>query len=163
MRVIGEDGQQLGVLSRTEALSAARDAGLDLVEVSPDSKPPVVRIIDWGKFKYQREKQAQKSRSKSKPLDLKQMRIGLKISDHDLGVKLRKVTEFLDAGHRVRIAVIYRGREMAHRDLGYKLAERVMDLLGEDVVRDVGPQFAGRQLSFDVRKTGSHNAKAKDA
>src|ERR1043166_6865311 len=101
MRVIGEDGRQLGVLSRAEALSAAREAGLDLVEVSADSKPPVARIIDWGKFNYQRTKLAQKSRAKSKPLDLKQMRIGLKISDHDMGVKLRKVNEFLDAGHKV--------------------------------------------------------------
>ncbi|HSX17824.1 MAG TPA: translation initiation factor IF-3 [Candidatus Saccharimonadales bacterium] len=161
LRVIGEEGQQLGVLSRTEALSAAREAGLDLVEVSADSNPPVARIIDWGKFNYQRTKQMQKSRQKSKPLDLKQMRVGLKISDHDLGVKLRKVTEFLDAGHKVRIAVIYRGREMAHRDLGYKLADRVMDELGEHVVREQEPQFAGRQLSFVIRKTGNH-AKAKD-
>lgn len=162
LRVIGENGQQLGVLSRAEALALAREAGLDLVEVSPDSKPPVARIVDWGKYRYQREKQAQKSRKKAKALEMKQMRIGLKISDHDLSVKLRKVSEFLEAGHKVRIAIIYRGREMAHRDLGYKLADRVIAQLGEGAVVDQQPQFAGRQLSFDVRKSGKH-AKAQDA
>lgn len=160
LRVIGEDGEQLGVLSRTEALAAAREAGLELIEVSSSSTPPVVRIVDWGKYKYQREKQQQKGRKRSKSLDLKQMRFGLKISDHDMGVKLRKVTEFLDAGHKVRIAIIYRGREMAHRDLGYKLADRVQEKLGESIAVDSEPQFAGRQLSFVIRKSGS--AKAKD-
>ncbi|MEX0881609.1 MAG: translation initiation factor IF-3 [Candidatus Saccharimonadales bacterium] len=161
LRVIGEDGQQMGVLSRTEALAAARDAGLDLVEVSSGSTPPVVRIIDWGKFKYQREKQAQKSRKKAKSPELKQMRFGLKIGNHDMGVKLRKVNEFLDAGHKVRITVVYRGREMAHRDLGYKLADRLKEQLGESIVVDSEPQFAGRMLSFVIRK--GQSAKAKDA
>jgi len=150
--VIDEDGRQLGVLSRTEALAAAEQAGLDLVEVSPNADPPVARIVDWGKYNYQKTKQAQKNRQKSKSLDLKQMRVGLKIGEHDLEVKLRKVNEFLEAGHKVRITVIYRGREMAHRELGYKLAERIQGLLGEEVVTDSEPQFAGRMLSFVVRK-----------
>ena len=123
---------------------------MDLVEVSPNADPPVARIVDWGKYNYQKTKQAQKTRQKS--LDLKQMRVGLKIGEHDLGVKLRKVTEFLEAGHKVRITVIYRGRELAHKELGFKLAERVTELLGEDIVVDSAPQFAGRQLSFVVRK-----------
>jgi translation initiation factor IF-3 len=151
----------LGILSRSEALAAAREAGLDLVEVSANSKPPVARIIDWGKYRYQREKQAQKSRKKSKTPELKQMRFGLKISDHDMNVKLRKVNQFLDAGHKVKITVVYRGREMAHRDLGYKLADRVKEQLGESVVVDSAPQLAGRMLSFVIRKSG--NAKVKDA
>ena len=150
MRVIGEDGRQLGVLSRTEALRAAEEAGLDLVEVSPGADPPVARIVDWGKYNYQKTKQAQKNRQKT--LDMKQMRVGLKIGQHDLEVKLRKVTDFLDAGHKVKITVIYRGREMAHRELGYQLAERIQGLLGEGIVVDSPPQFAGRQLSFVVRK-----------
>ncbi|MGH7157005.1 MAG: translation initiation factor IF-3 [Candidatus Saccharimonadales bacterium] len=150
LRVIGEDGRQLGVLTRSEALQAAQDAALDLVEVSPNADPPVARIVNWGKYKYQKTKQAQKTRQKT--LDLKQMRVGLKIGEHDLGVKLRKVNEFLDAGHKVRITVVYRGRELAHRELGYKLAERIQGLLGEDIVTDQEPQFAGRMLSFVVRK-----------
>jgi translation initiation factor IF-3 len=137
-------------LTRSEALAAADQAGLDLVEVSPNADPPVARIVDWGKYNYQKTKQAQKSRQKT--LDLKQMRIGLKIGGHDLDVKLRKVNGFLDAGHKVKIAVIYRGRELAHKELGFKLAERVTEMLGEDIVVDQPPQFAGRQLSFVVRK-----------
>lgn len=151
-------------MSRTEALAAAREAGLDLIEVSANSTPPVVRIVDWGKFKYQRTKQLQKSRKKAKSPELKQMRFGLKIGEHDMGVKLRKVTQFLDAGHKVRITVIYRGREMAHRDLGYKLADRLKERLGESIVVDSEPQFAGRMLSFVIRRSGKNqNAKAKDA
>jgi len=140
------------VLSRAEALRAAEEAGLDLVEVSPNADPPVARIVDWGKYNYQKTKQAQKNRQKSKTLDLKQMRVGLKIGEHDLDVKLRKVKEFLEAGHKVRITVIYRGRELAHKELGYQLAERIQGLLGEDIVTDQPPQFAGRMLSFVVRK-----------
>jgi translation initiation factor IF-3 len=138
------------VLSRTEAMAAAEQAGLDLVEVSPNADPPVARIVDWGKYNYQKTKQAQKSRQKT--LDMKQMRIGLKIGDHDLDVKLRKVNGFLDAGHKVKITVIYRGRELAHKELGFKLAERVTEMLGEDIVVDQPPQFAGRQLNFVIRK-----------
>lgn len=152
LRVIGDDGQQLGVLTRSEALAAADQAGLDLVEVSPNADPPVARIVDWGKYNYQKTKQAQKSRQNAKVLDLKQMRIGLKIGEHDLDVKLRKVNGFLEAGHKVKITVIYRGRELAHKELGFKLAERVTELLGEDIVVDQPPQFAGRQLNFVVRK-----------
>lgn len=134
-------------------MSAAEEAGLDLVEVSPNAEPPVARIVDWGKYNYQRTKQLQKSRAKAKPLEMKQMRFGLKISDHDLQVKLRKVSEFLETGHKVKITVIYRGRELAHRDLGFKLAERVIELLGENINVDQEPQFAGRQLSLVVRRT----------
>lgn len=133
---------------------------MDLVEVSPEANPPVAKIVDWGKYNYQRTKQLQKSRKSSKPLDLKQMRIGLKISQHDLEVKLRKVTGFLEAGHKVKIAVIYRGRELAHKELGFKLAERIIDILGEAINVDQQPQFAGRQLTFVIR---SVNAKAKNS
>lgn len=125
---------------------------MDLMEVSPDADPPVAKIVDWGKYNYQRTKQLQKSRKKAKPLDMKQMRVGLKIGDHDLQVKLRKVTGFLDAGHKVKIAVIYRGRELAHKELGYKLAERIKEDLGDGIVVEQEPQFAGRQLTFMVRK-----------
>jgi translation initiation factor IF-3 len=152
LRVIGEDGRQLGVLSRTEALAAAQAAELDLIEVSPDTSPPVARIVDWGKYKYQRTKQAQKSRAKSKPLEMKQMRVGLRIGQNDLDIKLRKVTGFLDAGHKVKIAVVYRGRELAHKELGNQLADRITELLGEGIVVDSPPQFAGRQLTFVVHK-----------
>ena len=158
--MIGGDGKQLGVLSLQQALEAAELAGMDLVEVSPDASPPVARIVDWGKYNYQRTKQLQKNRKNSKPLDLKQMRIGLKISDHDLSIKLKKVIDFLEAGHKVKITVIYRGRELAHKDLGFKLADKIIAQFSDNIVVDQEPQFAGRQLNFVVR---SKNAKAKNS
>lgn len=120
--------------------------------VSAETTPPVAKIVDWGKYNYQRTKQLQKNRQKTKTLDMKQMRVGLKISDHDLSVKLRKVSGFLETGHKVKIAVVYRGRELAHRDLGFKLADRVVNELGEGIAVDQEPVFAGRQLSFVIRK-----------
>lgn len=160
MRVIDEDGNQLGVLSRNEALQAAAERELDLVEISPDANPPVVKIVDWGKYNYQRTKQLQRNKRNTKTLDLKQMRFGLKISENDLGVKLRKVTGFLEEGHKVKIVIFYRGRELAHKDLGFKLADKVISDLGETVAVDQTPQFAGKQLNFVIR---SNNAKAKNA
>jgi translation initiation factor IF-3 len=136
----------------------ARDAELDLVEISPDADPPVAKIIDWGKYNYQKTKQLQKSKRNTKVSELKQMRFGLKISDHDISVKLKKVKSFLDDGDKVRLSVIYRGRELAHKDLGFKLMDKLIANLGEQVVADQAPQFAGRQLSTVVRST---NAKVK--
>ncbi|CAN5615003.1 hypothetical protein BH23PAT1_BH23PAT1_5230 [soil metagenome] len=129
------------------------------MEVSPGASPPVAKIVNWGKYNYQRTKQLQKTRKSTKATDLKQMRFGLKISDHDLGVKLRKVTEFLEAGHKVKITIFYRGREMAHKDLGFKLAEKVISSFGDAINVDQQPQLAGKQLSFVIRS--SSHAKAK--
>jgi translation initiation factor IF-3 len=155
LRVIDEDGQQLGVMSLGDALRAAEERELDLVEISPEAKPPVAKIVDWGKYNYQRTKQLQKNRKSAKSLDVKQIRFGLKISDHDLGVKLKKVTEFLEEGHKVKITIFYRGREMAHRDIGFKLAQRVIDLYAETAINDQPPQLAGKQLSFILRANPS--------
>jgi translation initiation factor IF-3 len=163
LRVIDEDGQQLGVMSRSEALSAAEQHGLDLVEISPGAKPPVAKIVDWGKYNYQKTKQAQKNRRSVKASELKQMRFGLKISDHDLGVKLRKVTGFLEAGHKVKITVFYRGRELAHKDLGFKLADKVIEGFGDSIVVEQNPQLAGKQLNFVIRGSSSAKLSQKSA
>jgi translation initiation factor IF-3 len=141
-------------------MTAAQTAGLDLVVVSPDSDPPVARIVDWGKYNYQRTKLQKKNRSKAKPLEMKQMRLGLKIGDNDCQIKMRKVNDFLDAGHKVKITIIYRGRELAHKELGFKLAERIIADFGDDIAVDQPPQFAGRQLNFVIR---NKHAKAKNA
>lgn len=148
-------------MTRAEAIRAAQDAELDLVEISPNASPPVAKIVNWGKFNYQRTKQQQKNRRTSKTLELKQMRFGLKISDHDLGVKLKKVSGFLEEGHKVKISIMYRGRELAHKDIGFTLASKVIELLGENIAVDQQPQLNGKQLTFVVRSTG--NAKSKDA
>ncbi len=160
LRVLDQDGKQLGILSRNEALRAAEDQGLDLVEISADANPPVAKIVDWGKYNYQRTKQLQKNKRSAKVLEVKQMRFGLKISGHDLGVKLRKVTDFLENGHKVKLTIFYRGRELAHKDLGFKLAEKVISDFGDTIIVDQPPQFAGKQLNFVIR---SSHAKIKDA
>lgn len=160
MRVVDEEGKQLGILSRAEALQLAADRELDLVEISPDANPPVVKIVDWGKYNYQRTKQIQKNKRNAKTLEMKQMRFGLKISEHDLGVKMRKVADFLEAGHKVKLTIFYRGRELAHKDLGFKLADKVIADFGDTIVVDQTPEFAGKQLNFVIR---SNHAKAKNA
>jgi translation initiation factor IF-3 len=159
LRVIDEDGSQVGVLSRNEALQLAQDRGLDLVEISPDANPPVAKIVDWGKYNYQKTKQLQKSKRNSKALEVKQMRFGLKISDHDLGVKLKKITGFLENGHKVKIVIFYRGRELAHKDIGFTLAKKVIEHFGDSIAVDQQPQLAGKQLIFLIRST---HAKTKD-
>lgn len=142
-------------MSRGEALSAAEQRGLDLVEISPNANPPVAKIIDWGKYNYQKTKQAQRNKRNAKATELKQMRFGLKISDHDLGVKLKKVTSFLESGHKVKITIRYRGRELAHKDLGFKLADKVIESYGDSIVVEQKPQMAGRQLNFVIRSNPS--------
>lgn len=141
-------------------MQAAADSGLDLVEISPLANPPVAKLVNWGKYNYQRTKQLQKNKRQTKVLDVKQMRIGLKISDHDLAVKERKVNDFLRIGHKAKLIIIYRGREMAHKELGFKLADRVIADFGETVVVDQQPTLAGKQLSFVLRS--NHHAKAKN-
>lgn len=163
--MIDEEGKQLGVLSRAEALQMARDQDLDLVEISADAKPPVAKIVDWGKFNYQRTKQQQKNKRNAKALDIKQMRLGLKIGEHDLLTKLGKVDKFLTVGHKVKITVFFRGRELAHKDIGFKLADDIINRLqgasGDQIFVDQQPQLAGKQLSFVVR--GNPAARPKPA
>jgi len=143
-------------MSKQEALDMARARELDLVEISPDANPPVCKIVDWGKFNYQRTKQQQKNRKATKPLEMKQMRFGLKIGEHDLAIKMGKVTKFLEVGHKVKITLFYRGREQAHREIGFKLAEKVIIDFGDTIVVDQQPQLAGKQLSFVIRHNPSH-------
>jgi translation initiation factor IF-3 len=138
-------------MSRQEALKVAEEAGVDLVEISPDAAPPVAKVVDWGKYQYQKMKEMQKNRKSSKASELKQMRFGLKIGSGDLDIKLRKIRGFLAAGHKVRIQIFYRGREMAHKELGYEMIDKITTLLEDDAVVEQKPQMAGRNLSVIVR------------
>lgn len=149
------------MISRQEAIAAAQEAGLDLVEISPNADPPVAKIVDWGKYNYQRTKQLQKNKRNTKVTELKQMRFGLKIGEHDLQVKLSKVTKFLEAGHKVKLTIFFRGREMAHKDLGFKLADKIIEDYGDAIAVDQTPQLAGKQLTFVIRS--SQNAKVKSS
>ena len=136
-------------------MALAKEQELDLVEISADAKPPVAKIVDWGKYNYQRTKQQQKNKRGAKALEVKQMRLGLKIGEHDLQVKMSKVDKFLAAGHKVKITVFFRGRELAHKEIGFKLADKIIDSFGDRVVVDQRPQLAGKQLGFVVRANPS--------
>lgn len=124
------------------------------MEISPDANPPVAKIVDWGKYNYQRTKQLQKNRKTAKTLEMKQIRSGLKIGQHDLQIKLNRAAKFLEAGHKVKITLFYRGREQAHREIGFKLAEKIIASFGDTIVVDQPPQLAGKQLSFVARASG---------
>ena len=154
MRVIGSNGEQLGIMSSRDAQILARKQGVDLVEIAANANPPVVKIIDWGKFQYQKMKEEARNRKKAreKQSELKQMKIGLKISDNDLNIKVRKMLKFLDDGDRVKIMIVFRGREMAHKEIGNELLDKVISLLGDDIVVEGKPQMNGRNLSVQVRR-----------
>ena len=155
--MIGADGEQLGIMSSRDAQILARQKGVDLVEIAAAANPPVVKTIDWGKFQYQRMKEQARNRKKAreKQSELKMIKIGLKIGENDLKIKLRKIREFLLDGDRVRIMIIFRGRELAHKDRGFEMVERVLDTLKADselnIVVEGKPNFAGRNISVSIR------------
>lgn len=138
-------------MTRAEALEQARQANLDLVEISPGANPPVAKIIDWGKYQYQKMKEQQKNRKKAKSSEIKQMRMGLKIGKGDLEIKLRKIRAFLADGDKVKIQIFFRGREMAHQELGFKMMSEIEEMLSEVAVVEQNAQLAGRNISIVVR------------
>ena len=148
-------------MSRKEALDKARNAGLDLVEISPTATPPVAKIVDWGKYQYQKMKEQQRSKKNARSSEIKQMRLGLKIGQNDLNIKLRKIRKFLLDGDKVKIQIIFRGREMAHPEVGQDLLGRILDQLSDVAIADNKPVMAGRNLNVIIRS--NPNAKAKDA
>jgi len=152
VRVIGSDGQQLGLMSSAKALELAREADVDLVEISPTADPPVVKIIDWGKYQYQKMKEPAKNHKKPRANELKQMRLGLKIGANDLDIKIRKIKKFLQDGYRVKIMIVFKGREMAHKEIGNELMDKTLNLLGDEIAIDQTPQMAGRNLSVSIRR-----------
>ena len=147
-------------MSRKEALDKARNAGLDLVEISPTATPPVAKIVDWGKYQYQKMKEQQRNKKNARSSEIKQMRLGLKIGQNDL-IKLRKIRKFLLDGDKVKIQIIFRGREMAHPEVGQELLGRILDQLSDVAIADNKPVMAGRNLNVIIRS--NPNAKAKDA
>lgn len=147
VRLIDEKGEQVGVVPTEEALSRAQKAQLDLVEVSPRARPPVCKIMDYGKFKYDQRKKEQQQNQR-KQAQLKELRVRPKTSDHDLAVKLRKARGFLDEGHKVLFNVFFRGRERSHTDLGRYLLERIAEDL-DDVARvERMPAMDGRRMTM---------------
>ena len=146
VRVIDQDGEQAGVLPIAEALELAKNEGLDLVEVSPTAKPPVCRIMDFGKYLFELNKKAQKAKQKQKQVHVKEIKFRPGTDQGDYNVKLRKLREFLETGDKCKVTLRFRGREMAHQELGAKLLERVRDDLEEIGVVEQMPQMEGRQM-----------------
>ena len=150
VRVIGPDNTQVGIIETSEALRLAEEHGLDLVEVSPDARPPVCKVMDYGKYKYDLAKKQRKNRAASKAVELKQIRLGrsVKIDEHDVGIRVSQARKFLLAGHKVQIIQRFRGREIVHKDLGLKRLDRVAEELSDVSKVEMAPRWSGRQASI---------------
>jgi translation initiation factor IF-3 len=146
IRVIGADGDQVGILSPREALLLAQQAGLDLVEVAPQAKPPVCRIMDYGKYKFQQSKREKEARKKQKTINVKEVKLRLGIEEHDFEVKARNAIRFLSNGDRVKVTIMFRGREISHSNLGLILCERFSERVKDFGVVDKKPSVEGRNM-----------------
>jgi translation initiation factor IF-3 len=146
VRLINQAGEMIGVLGTREALIRAYDAGLDLVEISPNAVPPVCKILDYGKFKYEQQKKANEARKRQKIVELKEVKVRPNIDDHDYDVKMRQMKSFIEEGDKVKVTLRFRGREMAHQDLGLKVLERIRSELGETIKVEQMPRLENRQM-----------------
>jgi translation initiation factor IF-3 len=148
VRLVGADGEMLGVVTAREAMAAADAAGLDLVEISPNADPPVCKLLDFGKFKYEQQKKRNEARKKQKIIEVKEIKLRPNIDDHDYDVKMRSATSFLGEGDKVKVTMRFRGREMMHQDLGMNVLMRVRDQLDPLAKVEQTPQLEGRQMTM---------------
>ena len=146
VRVIGHDGQQLGIIPIRKALELAALEHLDLVEVAPNADPPVCKIMDYGKFKYQQNKRSQEAKKKQTVIQVKEVKIRPKTDEHDLQVKIRHIKRFLSQKDKAKVTILFRGREIAYSDQGFKVLERIKEELKEEVVIEQQPRMEGRNL-----------------
>jgi len=154
VRLIDTTGEQIGIIPTREALKIALDKGYDLVEISPTAKPPVCKIMNYGKYKYELNKKAKSSKKKQHVIHLKEMRLRPKIEEHDYQFKLRHVREFLEKGHKVKVFVQFRGREMAHQELGHNILQRLEENLRDLGIVEQKAKFEGRSLSLTFTPKG---------
>ncbi|MBX4205816.1 translation initiation factor IF-3 [Candidatus Microgenomates bacterium] len=150
LRVIGADDKQIGVLSKADALAKARELGLDLIEIAPGAVPPVAKIIELGKFKYQEEKKARAAAKKSKAAELKEIRFSPFIGEADYQTRFKRVREFLEGGDKVKLVVVFKGRQMGSKGFGYELFQKILKEFGDKVVVDMEPKFIGRHLAMII-------------
>jgi len=146
IHLIDKDGANKGNVSVAEALQLAQEAGLDLVEISPNATPPVCKLLDFGKYKYQEQKKAAEARKKQKVVEVKEIKFRPMIDDHDYDVKMRSMTRFFEEGDKVKVTLRFRGREMAHQELGVQLLNRVKDDTMKIAKIEMEPRFEGRQM-----------------
>ena len=150
VRLIDDEGNQLGVVPTPKAMEMAEDKGLDLVEIAPNADPPVCKILDYGKYKFELEKKNRENKKKQKLQELKEIRMQPKIDTHDLQFKTKHVRDFLDKGAKVKVTIRFRGRELAHTDRGRDVLYKVLDLLDRDVTVDRQPAMEGRFMSMII-------------
>ena len=146
VRVISSSGKQLGILSIREALHIAEDEGFDLVEVSPEARPPVCKIIDYGKLKYQEQKSKKEAKKKQKTIEVKEIKMRPGINKHDYDVKLKAVSKFIGGGNKVKISLRFRGREMEHQNLGFDLLKKLTNEVANFAKVEIPPKSEGRQI-----------------
>ncbi len=146
--MIEADGDNVGVVSTRDALQRAEESGLDLVEISPNSDPPVCKIMDFGKYKYETQKRRNEARKKQKTIEVKEIKMRPNIDVHDYDVKMRSIVKFIGEGDKVKVTMRFRGREMAHQDIGMRVLERVRDDLGEAAKVEQFPKMEGRQMTM---------------
>ena len=150
VRLIDEEGNQKGIIPTKEALVMAHEANLDLVEIAPQSNPPVCKILDYGKYRFEMEKKLRDSKKKQKLLKLKEIRMQPKIDDHDLDFKSKHIREFLADGNKVKVTIRFRGRELAHTELGLEVLQEILQKLENDYVLDKPPLMEGRSMSMTL-------------
>jgi translation initiation factor IF-3 len=150
VRLIDDEGEQLGVVETPKAMEMAEDKGLDLVEIAPNANPPVCKILDYGKYKFELEKKNRENKKKQKLQELKEIRMQPKIDSHDLEFKTKHVRDFLDKGAKVKVTIRFRGRELAHTDRGRTVLYKVLDLLDREVTVDRQPAMEGRFMSMII-------------
>ncbi len=148
VRLVDGEGNQRGIVSIEDALRIAKESDSDLVEVAPQAKPPVCKILDYGKYKFEQEKKLRESKKKQKLVKIKEIRMQPKIEKHDLEFKTKHIQEFLDEGNKVKVTIRFRGRELAHTELGRKVLDEVIEMLDGPFVMDRTPQMEGRYMSM---------------
>ncbi len=146
MRVVGSEGDQIGVLNIRDALARAEEEGMDLVEIAPQADPPVCRIMDWGKFRFENQKKAQAARKKQKQIQIKEIKFRPGTDDHDYDVKMKNLRRFIDEGNKVKVTLRFRGREMAHQELGRDILQRVEADMADEITVEQYPRMEGRQM-----------------
>lgn len=150
IRVIGEDGEQLGIMPTIQALRRAESASLDLVEVQPRAKPPVCKIMDYGKYKYEQSRKLAESKKKQQQIELKEVKFRPKTGEHDFEVKVKNLKRFLEKGNKGKVTVMFRGREIVHPEIGREMLNRIIQALGEDALIEQHPRLEGRQMVMIV-------------
>jgi translation initiation factor IF-3 len=168
LRVVDEEGEQIGVMSNEEALQLAQERGMDLIEISPNAKPPVCKIIDYGKYKYEQSKNAHKAKKKQHITHLKEIKLSTKIEKHDIEFKMRNAEKFFAKGDKVKFTLRFRGREMQHQEAGYEILNLIKERFADTCTIEKAPTKMGRMLSMtlvgisDKKKLGKGEENAED-